>query len=261
MQLEGKRIVLTGAAGGMGALIASELAALGARLVLTDLNEQGLQQLATRLGPEHVIVPADLCIEEGRAKLLQVCRNLDGIDILINAAGMSEYALLENQAAARIELMIRINLVVPMLLCQGLLPLLKTRSEAAIVNIGSTFGSIGHPGFANYCASKFGLRGFTESLRREIADTGVQVFYIAPRATLTDMNSNAVVQLNKELGNTMDKPEVVVASLLHMLGSKSGGDYFLGWPEKLFVRVNGLLPKLVDAALGKQLATIRRLAG
>jgi len=60
---------------------------------------------------------------------------------------------------------------------------LRSRSEAAVVNIGSTFGSIGHPGFATYCASKFGLRGFTETLRRELSDTGIQVFYIAPRAT------------------------------------------------------------------------------
>lgn len=261
MQLKGKRIVLTGAAGGMGALIASELAAQGARLVMTDLNEPGLQKIVERLGSEHIIVAADLCSSDGRQELIQRCSELGDIDILINAAGMSEYALLEKQSAARIELMTSINLVVPMLLCQGLLPLLKVRPEAAIVNIGSTFGSIGHPGFASYCASKFGLRGFTETLRRELADTAVQVYYVAPRATRTDMNSAAVVQLNEELGNAMDPPSVVVESLLRVLTRKSGGDYFLGWPEKLFVRLNGLLPRLVDAALGKQLATIKRLAG
>jgi short-subunit dehydrogenase len=261
MQLEGKRVVLTGAAGGMGELLAAELAARGARLVLTDLNEQRLEQLADRLGSGHITVPADLCSEPGRAQLVQVCRELQGIDVLINAAGMSEYVLLEAQSAAKIELMATINLVVPMLLCQALLPLLKIPTEAAIVNIGSTFGSIGHPGFAAYCASKFGLRGFTETLRRELSDTHVQVFYIAPRATQTDMNSESVVQLNRELGNTMDKPEVVIASLMRVLSDKSGGDYFLGWPEKLFVRLNGLLPKLVDSALGKQLATIKKFAG
>jgi short-subunit dehydrogenase len=261
MQLEGKRIVLTGAAGGMGDLIALALAAQGAKLVLTDVNEQRLNRLVTRLGPEHVGVAADLCAEQGRAKLMQVCQDLDAVDMLINAAGMSEYRLLEQQSSARIELMMTINLVVPMLLSQKMLPLLKSRPEAAIVNIGSTFGSIGHPGFASYCASKFGLRGFTESLRRELSDTRVQVFYIAPRATRTDMNSAAVVQLNEELGNAMDDPGVVVEALVQMLMSKPGGDYFLGWPEKLFVRINGLLPKIVDGALGKKLTTIKRLAG
>jgi short-subunit dehydrogenase len=214
-----------------------------------------------RMGDVPISVAADLCSADGRARLLEVCRDLGAIDILINAAGMSEYALLEQQSAERIELMTTINLIVPMLLCQGLLPLLTARPEAAIVNMGSTFGSIGHPGFASYCASKFGLRGFTETLRRELADTNVRVFYLAPRATLTDMNSAAVVELNRELGNTMDEPRVVVDSLLQILTKKSGGDYFLGWPEKLFVRLNGLLPQLVDTALGKQLATIKRLAG
>jgi short-subunit dehydrogenase len=261
MQLEGKTIVLTGAAGGMGEVIASELSTRGATLVLTDMNSERLAQIAGRLETRHLTVAADLCTEPGRAQLLEVCRGLPGVDILINAAGMSEYALLEQQSAARIELMISLNLVVPMLLCQGLLPVLKTRPEAAIVNIGSTFGAIGHPGFASYCASKFGLRGFTETLRRELADTRVAVFYIAPRATRTDMNSAAVVQLNEALGNTMDTPQVVVANLLHVLDAKPGGDYFMGWPEKLFVRLNGLLPGLVDNALGRQLATIKRLAG
>jgi short-subunit dehydrogenase len=261
MQLKDQTIVLTGAAGGMGEQIAAALVEQGARLVLADLHEQRLQQLAAQLGAEHTIVAADLCTQAGREQLVQACQNLGGIDILINAAGISEYALLEQQSAARIELMTNINLIVPMLLCQAFLPMMQTRSTAAVVNIGSTFGSIGHPGFASYCATKFGLRGFTETLRRELSDTAVQVFYIAPRATRTSMNSDSVVRLNEELGNTMDEPELVVASLLRILANKSGGDYFLGWPEKLFVRLNGLLPRLVDAALGKQLATIKRLAG
>jgi short-subunit dehydrogenase len=261
MQLKGKQIVLTGAAGGMGELIAQQLAAAGAKLVLTDLDEQALNALREALGEGHTAIAADLCSAEGREQLLQHCIQLGGIDMLINMAGMSEYALLENQSPQRIELMMKINLTVPMLLCQMFQPLLTNRPDAAIVNIGSTFGSIGHPGFSSYCASKFGLRGFTESLRRELSDTRVAVFYIAPRATQTRMNSAAVIQLNEELGNTMDAPEVVVSSLMRVLTKKSGGDYYFGWPEKLFVRVNALLPQLVGAALGKQLATIKRLAG
>jgi short-subunit dehydrogenase len=260
MQLEGKRIVLTGAAGGMGALIASELAAHRARLVLVDLNEERLESLTARLGAEHTAVAVDLCDTAGRMQLVRSCEELQGVDILVNAAGISQFALLDAQAAERIQLMTTINLVVPMLLCQDLLPLLKASDEAAIVNIGSTFGSIGHPGFSTYCATKFGLRGFTESLRRELSDTKVGVFYIAPRATQTDMNSEAVVELNRELGNAMDDPEVVVDEIIHLLKTRREGDYFLGWPEKLFVRINGLLPRLVDSSIGKQLATIKRLA-
>jgi short-subunit dehydrogenase len=261
MQLEGKTIVLTGAAGGMGSLIAQALEAQGARLILADLNQARLDALAAELGNEHTCVAADLSNADGRGQLVTVCEQIGGIDMLINAAGISDFALLEQQSASKVEQMTTVNLVVPMLLCQQLLPLLRRRPEAAIVNIGSTFGSIGHAGFAVYCANKFGLRGFTEALRRELADTAISVFYIAPRATQTDMNSAAVVRLNKELGIAMDKPEVVVASLLTMLQKSSGGDFFLGWPEKLLVRLNGLLPGIVDGDLAKKLETIKRLAG
>jgi short-subunit dehydrogenase len=261
MQLQDKRIVLTGAAGGMGQLIATALAAQGAKLVLVDLNEPRVTALVSQLGPEHAAVAVNLCSDEGRAQLVEVCAALDGIDALINAAGISEYALIGSQTAAKIELMTTINLIVPMQLCQAFLPLLTQAPEAAIINIGSTFGSIGHPGFAVYCATKFGLRGYTEALRREVSDSRVKVYYLAPRAVQTDMNSESVIKLNSELGNAMDKPEVVVASILELLTSDRGGDYFLGWPEKFFIRVNALLPRLVDNALGKQLTTIKRLAG
>jgi short-subunit dehydrogenase len=260
LHLDGKRVVLTGAAGGMGNLIAAELNAHGARLVLTDMAAQPLLETVDRLGAEHTLVVADLCTSEGRGELVDACSDLGGIDLLINAAGMSDFAMVEQQSAARIELMIAINLTVPMLLCQALLPMLQTRDEAAIVNIGSTFGAIGHPGFAAYCASKSGLHRFTEALRRELADTQVEVFYIAPRAVQTKMNSAAVVELNREMGNTMDSPELAVSSLVRILSTRSAGDYYLGWPEKLFARLNGVLPGLVDGSLAKQLATIRRLA-
>jgi short-subunit dehydrogenase len=260
MQLEGKTIVLTGAAGGMGELIAIALAERGAQLLITDINADKLATLSAALGGQHIDLAADLTTAEGRDQLINACRDLQNIDVLINAAGMSDYSLLSDLAPEKLQIMLDVNLVAPMLLCQALAPLLAKRPEAAILNMGSTFGSIGHAGFATYCASKFGLRGFTEALRRELADTNVAVFYLAPRATQTDINSAAVIELNQQLGNTMDEPEVVVASLLQVLSNGKSGDYFLGWPEKLFVRVNGLLPKVVDNAMNKSLATIKRLA-
>ena len=261
MQLTGKKILLTGAAGGMGAIVATKLAALDAQLILTDLNHSRLESIVSTLKGDHMAVAADLSNEQEFQMVTEKCRAAGDIDILINAAGLSDYSLLENQSPQKIDLTLHLNLFVPVRLSQALLPVLRSRPEAAIVNIGSTFGSIGHPGFATYCASKFGLRGFSEALRRELADSQVRVFYVAPRAMRTEMNSAAVVQLNEELGNAMDDPELVASQILHLLTQRSGGDYFLGWPEKLFVRLNSLLPGIVDGALGKQLPTIKRLAG
>ncbi len=259
MQLENKTIVLTGAAGGMGRAIAVALDKAGARLLLTDLAADRLQDLQCELGGCHQVVAADLGDAAGRAKLMDACHRVGSVDVLINAAGISEFTMLDSQIAERIEKQTTINLVVPMILCKEILPLLRQRPEAAIVNIGSTFGSIGYPGFAAYCANKFGLRGFTEALRRELADSPVKVLYLAPRATRTEMNSTAVNEMNLELGNAMDSPEIVAQALISVL--KSGGkNRFIGWPEKLFVRLNGLVPGVVDRALRSQLPTIRRYA-
>ncbi|WP_350609614.1 SDR family NAD(P)-dependent oxidoreductase, partial [Pseudoalteromonas sp. 41-MNA-CIBAN-0057] len=79
------------------------------------------------------------------------------------------------------------NLAVPMKLCQLFLEQLQANT-GTIVNVGSSFGSIGYPYQTLYCASKFGLRGFSEALSRELSDTGVRVTYLAPRATDTDIN-------------------------------------------------------------------------
>ena len=128
-----------------------------------------------------------------------------------------------------------------------------------MINVGSTFGAIGYPGFAAYCASKFALRGFSEALRRELADTNVRVLYFAPRATRTPMNAPSVVAMNDELGVAMDDPEKVAAELLQVIRHEQEERY-LGWPERLFVRLNGLLPRVVDQALRKQLPIIQRFA-
>jgi short-subunit dehydrogenase len=261
--IRNKTVVLTGASGGIGRSVAQKLSAEGARLILVARNEQNLTALLDDLGGRpHMVVAADLGDAEGRCRLLEFCENLNsgGVDVLVNNAGINELSLFEEQSQAAITNVININLVAPMLVCQDLLPLLRKQKDARIVNIGSTFGSIGYPGFGAYCASKFGLRGFTESLRRELADTDLKVSYIAPRATQTDFNSDSIVAMNDALGTVMDKPSVVADAVVKIINTSAGVDKYLGWPEKLFVRINALLPALVDSNLRKQLPIIRRFA-
>lgn len=258
MQLNQKTFVLTGATGGIGAAMARRLSAAGANLILLGRNRERLEKLQRELGEKrHSYVAGDLSNIVVRNSLIEHCRALSTpIDGLINNAGTSVFAPIEATGADELQSLLTINLLVPMLVTRDLLPLLRKREPAAVVNVGSTFGSIGYPGFSGYCASKFGLRGFTEALRRELADSNISVHYLAPRATHTGLNSPAVDALNAALGNAVDEPKIVADALIALLENENKLRY-LGWPEKLFARINQILPSIVDNALKKQLGTIR----
>ena len=258
MDCRGKQVLLTGASGGIGQAIATELDRAGARLTLVGRSAAKLEALQHRLGGVHHALAADLDLPEQRDRVVDHCQR-HGLDAFINTAGVMDFRLYEAQDPAVVERMVTTNLLAPMLLCQRLLPLLRRREEAAIVNIGSIFGSIGHPGFTAYCATKFGLRGFTEALQRELHDSPVRVSYLAPRATRTELNSAAVTALNEALGNTTDAPERVAAEVMRVLADQPR-QRFIGWPEGLFVRVNGLFPGVVHKALARKLHIIRRHA-
>lgn len=107
---------------------------------------------------------------------------------MINNAGIGGFGLFDQQDWPTVAELLATNLEAPMRLSQTLIPALKAHPQAAIVNIGSTFGSLPFAGFAAYSAAKAGLRGFSQALRRELADTQVAVIHIAPRAINTSLN-------------------------------------------------------------------------
>lgn len=259
MQLTGSTILVTGATGGIGSEVSRLLAHKGATLVLNCVSPGLLAALQDELGMEHHIVAADISTPEGRQAIVDKCQAAGGIDAVINLAGILNFNLFSAQNEATVNRMLQVNTVAPILLTRLLLPQLQAKPEARILNVGSIFGSIGHPGFVAYCASKAAIKTFSEALARELADTKVSVAYIAPRATETPLNSDKVNALNAALGNKSDTPAHVAAQIVALLASKQRLRY-LGWPEKLFVRVNALLPAIVHSALVKKLSIIKHHA-
>ncbi|WP_024873300.1 SDR family oxidoreductase [Tolumonas lignilytica] len=259
MKLDQARILLTGASGGIGQALARHLAAQGARLLLQGRNTEQLTQLAASLPhPEqHQIIAADLCDPAGRNTLLTQIADLSPLNVVINNAGTNQFAWLEQQSEAQIHQQIQLNLEVPILLSRAVLPYLAP--QGVIMNIGSSLGSIGYPGYSVYCASKFALRGFSEALNRELQGSGRQVLYFAPRATKTSLNSATVNAMNEALGTQSDSADVVALQAVDAL-SRNQLRRWVGWPEKLFVRLNALFPHLVDKAIAKQLPIIHRFA-
>lgn len=263
MQVNGARVLVTGAGGGIGRAIVAELVHCGAQVLMVDRDVQALGAVIAALGPLHDSVhpyAIDLTAAEQRAHLCSFAETWrGGINVLINNAGLNPFGLYEDLRPAQIDLAFAVNLQAPMHLCQTLLPHLRAQAPAAIINTGSVFGSIGYPGYVAYAATKFALRGFTEALRREIEGEGVAVQYLAPRATRTSINSAGVEQMNRELGVSMDSPERVARELVALLRS-GRSSAVIGWPEKLFVKINALIPALVDRAVGRQRPVIHRYA-
>jgi short-subunit dehydrogenase len=259
MNISQCKALVTGAGGGIGQALVEALCREGARLLVAGRQLAPLQDLARRFPGQIEVVEADITAAPGRDAVLEAAARFDGLNCLINAAGINRFGLLEQHDEEAIAAIIGLNVTSTLQLTRRLLPQLAATDKALIVNLGSTFGSIGYAGFTAYCASKFALRGFSEALRRELADTPVKVLYIAPRAARTAMNDSQVVAMNEELKVTMDDPPVVAAAIVSAV-RRERSESFLGWPEKFFVRLNSLLPAIVDGALRKQLPIIKRFA-
>ena len=251
--MKDKRIILTGAAGGIGAHLARLLSAEGARLCLTDINEQALLDVRQTLSGAVVhTVAANITAAEDRQNIVdETLREFGGIDVLINAAGINPFGVFSKQDAGLIQKTIEINTLGPMLLARAVLPSMLEQNSGQIVNIGSTFGSIGFAWFSAYSSSKYALRGFSQALRRELAETGISVSYIAPRAVRTAINSQAVYAMAAAVKMNMDEPDKVAGQIVKHI-RKQGKDYYLGFPESLFVRINAIFPGLVDRAVRAQ---------
>jgi len=252
--LTDQRIILTGGTGGIGSELAKQLLANNCKLGVVGRSADKLDNLAKSLNADNklCIIPADITTEYGREMIIERMQdNFNGFDMLINNAGIMDFTDFVEQTDERIETTFKTNVISPMLLCKKVIPYMTSQSKGHIVNIGSIFGSIGFAWFTSYSSSKFALRGFSQALRRELADTDIKVSYIAPRAVKTSLNSEAVYNMAKEVKMNMDEPDLVAKQIVQSI-IRSQKDKYLGFPESLFVRINAVFPGIVDLATRSQ---------
>jgi len=254
-------VLLTGATGGIGLQTATLLATRGVNLLLTARDETRLKRLRDTLqafGSRVETVAADIATADGRQRVAAAAGAYPGgIDVLVNNAGVNRFDRLDRQSDQDLEAVVITNLLAPMLLTRKLLPMLRERQKAVVLNVGSIVGSIGMPGQVAYCSSKFGMHGFSEALRRELQGSSVKVLYVAPRSTDTDMNDALMREVNEQTGVRTDDSAAVARHIVNAItGTKR--ERFIGWPERLFVKINALLPGLVDRSLQKQARLLGR---
>jgi short-subunit dehydrogenase len=180
VDLEGKRVLLSGATGGIGQAIAEELAGHGAGLILSSRRQEELRKLAQSLpggDDRHAVVVADLA-EPGAAEAL--VEDAGDIDGLVANAALPASGKLEHFSSEEVQRAIRVNFESPILMARVIAPKLAEKGAGHLVFISSLSGKVGSPRSALYSSTKFGLRGFAFGLREDMRPHGVGVSIVSP---------------------------------------------------------------------------------
>jgi short-subunit dehydrogenase len=180
VDVQGKRLLLSGATGGIGQAIAAELAGAGAKLVLSSRKEDQLRELARSLpggARRHKVIVSDLAKAGAAEKLIKDAGDLDG---LISNAALQAGGKLESFTSEQAARALRVNLEAPVLMARALAPKLSTKGEGHLVFIASLAGKAASPRSSLYNATKFGLRGFAFGLRQDLHPHGVGVSVVSP---------------------------------------------------------------------------------
>ncbi len=180
-ELKGKKALVTGATGGLGAEIARALHQQGATLVISGTRKEKLEELAQELKNHVTVIPCDLSSIESTQKLIpQTEAALGGLDILVNNAGLTQDGLLLRMSDDQWSKVIEVNLNSVFRLSREAIKGMMKQRKGRIINITSIVGVMGNAGQANYAASKAGLIGLSKSLAAEVATRGITVNCIAP---------------------------------------------------------------------------------
>ena len=213
--VKGKVLFITGAAQGIGFEIAKEFLNAGAKVVLTDLNEEKVKEAALTLGNGAVGIKCDVTSESDLQQAIDDTVEHHGrIDILINNAGMQHVALLEDFPTEKFELLVKVMLTAPFIATKLVLPHMRKNGFGRILNMSSINGLVGFAGKAAYNSAKHGVIGLTKVTALETAADGITVNAICPGYADTPLVRNQL----QELANTRNVPlESVLEEVIYPL--------------------------------------------
>jgi len=186
VNLSNKTALVTGGTKGIGRAIAESLIKAGARVTITARNEDEIKATVSQLnaiGPGAAT--GHVCDVRDYNQVKSVFADLDGLDILINNAGVGIFASVESMSVEDFHAVLETNVFGVFYCCHEAIPLMKKRGGGYIINISSLAGANPHAEMAAYNASKFGLNGFSEALMQEVRHDGIKVSYIMPGSVNT----------------------------------------------------------------------------
>ena len=238
--------LVTGATAGIGAAFARQLAARGTDLVLVARDEARLRALADSLPVRTEVLPADLADDAGCARVEQ--RGADGVDLLVNNAGLGTKGAFHDVQRADEEHLLRLNVRAVLRLTHAALPPMLARGSGAVLNVSSVAGFAPGSRAATYSASKAWVTNFSESLHLQYADRGVQVLALCPGFTRTEFHSRAEMDVSGVPDRLwLDADDVVRTGLRDLEAGKALS--VPGAPYKAIVVASRLLPTSVRAGV------------
>jgi short-subunit dehydrogenase len=254
-----RTVIVTGASSGIGEATARAFGRAGDRVVLVARRVERLQALATVL-PGSLVVPADLSVADGAAHVVEAAVARFGtVDVLVNNAGLGRYDWYERLSDEDIFSQVQVNLLAPMLLIRAVLPVMLRRGRGVIINVCSVGGKIATPTMTIYNATKFGLDGMSQALRRELLPKGIQVCVVYPGPTAGSefgANTRRVQVRGAGLPWLRTSTDRVAQAILD-LADRPRARRVLPRVYAPMIAINALAPGLVDWLVARAVAGAR----
>ena len=244
-----KVVLITGASTGIGLATAKAFAARGATLMLAARDHQQLfeaAQVCRSLGARCEALPTDIQnYSQVRALVEQTVKHFGGIDVLVNNAGVGQAGLFHLQKWDDINRTLLTNLQGTLALAHAALPQMVAQGSGIIVNVSSVIGKRAMPGLAPYCATKFALWGFSDSLRLELKPFGIHVCHFCPTTTATEFQLKAGIKLSAGADSADKVAQALLGAVLH-----KKDEQIMSFMERLLIKAHHFAPNLLNILLG-----------
>lgn len=254
---DGSIAVVTGASSGIGRCLCKLLVDSGATIVPVARREERLLELV-QSSPQRVHpVVGDVTDPGVREQVVEVATSLNEgkVDLLVNNAGIGAIGPFDQADASRMRRIMEVNFFAPVELTRALIPALRLGRNSVICNVSSVLGHRAVANKSEYCASKFAIHGFSDSLRAELAPDGIQVTLVSPSTTKSEFFDSLVQtdqnQQSKSIGSW---PAEKVAQAAMTAIKKRRSEVVCSWGGKALVYADRICPALMNKILAKKKA-------